>query len=157
MLQVLANLHVYTGEIKVVKKNDTVTYDKMPSFTGEEAARILEHWLEIISVVCTSNEEFEGVAAVGAKAMEYHNELNKRVVKNHEEMWRLTDEERSQRLNQKVTQKAGRLQVLGNEFMGLYVAGADPESVTHYVVAMTTIIPEQSRVLRVLKTKKMAP
>ena len=132
------DLHVYTGDIKVVTKSDKVTYDKMPSFTGEEAARIVEHWLEIISITCTDNEEFERVHAIGDKFMQYYNLLNKRITTKGEEMWALTDEDKKARL----AKKADALQVIGNDFLDLYVEGADPESVTHYVVAMTTIIPE---------------
>jgi len=140
------DLHVYTGDIKVVTKSDKVTYDKMPSFTGEEAARIVEHWLEIISITCTDNEEFERVHAIGDKFMQYYNLLNKRITTKGEEMWALTDEDKKARL----AKKADALQVIGNDFLDLYVEGADPESVTHYVVAMTTIIPEQSRIVELI-------
>ena len=140
------DLHVYTGDIKVVSKSDKVTYDRMPSFTGEEAARIVEHWLELVSITCTDNEEFEGVRAIGEKFMEYFNILNKRILQKGEDMWTLTEEDKKARLNK----KADALQVCGNEFLDLYVEGADPESITHYVVAMTTIIPEQSRIVELI-------
>jgi hypothetical protein len=51
-------------------------------------------------------------------------------------MWALEDKDKKARLEK----KANALQVCGNYFLDLYVEGADPESVTHYVVAMTTII-----------------
>jgi hypothetical protein len=146
VLAQLGALHVYTGEIKVVKKNDTVTYDRMPSFTGEEAARILEHWLELIVITCKSDDEFETVRAIGEKAMEYYNILNKRVTEKGENMWELDEDDKKARL----AAKADRLQECGNDFLDLYVEGADPESVTHYVVAMTTIIPEQSRLVELV-------
>jgi hypothetical protein len=100
----------------------------MPSFTGEEAARIVEHWLEIIYITCTDNEEFERVHAIGDKFMQYYNLLNKRITKKGEEMWALTDEDKKARL----AKKADALQVIGNDFLDLYVEGPDPESVTHY-------------------------
>jgi hypothetical protein len=120
----------------------------MPSFTGEEAARMVEHWLEIISITCTDNEEFDRVRAIGEKFMEYYNILNKRILHKGEDMWALEDEDKKVRLEK----KADALQVCGNDFLDLYVEGADPESVTHcvVVVAMTTIIPEQSRVIELI-------
>jgi hypothetical protein len=141
VLAQLGALHVYTGEIKAVKKNDTATYDKIPLFTGEEAARILEHWLELIVITCKIDHGFDTVRAIGEKAMEYYNIINKRVTKKGENMWELEEDDKKARL----AAKAGRLQECGNDFLGLCVKGADPESVTHYVVAMTTIIPGQSR------------
>ena len=95
----------------------------MPSFTGEEAARILEHWLELIAVTCKCKEEFKRVRAIGEKAMEYYNILNKRVTAKGENMWELEEEDKKARLGA----KADRLQECGNDFLDLYVEGADPE------------------------------
>jgi hypothetical protein len=49
--------------------------------------------------------------------MQYYNLLNKRITKKGEEMWALTDEDKKARL----AKKADALQVIGNNFLDLYV------------------------------------
>jgi hypothetical protein len=132
--QVLAklrdDLHVYTGDIKAVSKKDKVTYDKMPSFTGEEAAHIVEHWLEIISITCTDSEELDRVRAIGEKFMEYYNILNKRILHKGEDMWALEDKDKKARLEK----KADALQVCGNDFIDLYMSRVQTLNRSHIML-----------------------
>ena len=134
-------MHVYVPPLKTATSQGKIDLAKTMSFTGHEAARVLEYFGECVNqLVGVPDQTKVAVGDCAALFITYYNELNTNVDDSIKEGPGFDPQLAAPRL----TAKSESLKTKGRAFVKSYIELTDDESVTHYIKAITREIPEMS-------------